>query len=423
MNLKDQFCSSPWFHMRITNNGGFEYCRWADRKHIVDQKNIATTHPLTFFQKDMASIRQDMLEGKTVVACGDCKIMEQHSKISGRQKQLLKTGIDTDNFVKTAASSTFRTEFEQTDINLLPVDWQIDLGNHCNSACVFCKPDSSSRLAAEFYKIGFIDQMPARSWVEDPASVDKFISTLISTPNLAYLHFLGGETLITPGFRTMLQALIDAGLHSRVTIGLTTNLTVWDDDINQLLTQFREVNLGVSIETTDNVNDYVRWPSQINSVLSTLERWLALAKQHDWIMSLRITPTVLTASRVVPLYQFAVDHNLGIESCNFLNDPAFMRTSVLPMSYRRAAAEQLQNWIDTQAISTTKIVNTRDLNHATAAAVQDAMSYLEYLKNAPDESDRLPALVQYLKKLEQSRSNSVLNYLPEYEQIFRSAGY
>ena len=349
--------------------------------------------------------------------------MEQHSKISGRQKQLLKTGIDTDNFVKTAASSTFRTEFEQTDINLLPVDWQIDLGNHCNGACVFCSPDSSSRLAAEFYKIGFIDQMPARSWVEDPASVDKFISTLISTPNLAYLHFLGGETLITPGFRTMLQALIDAGLHSRVTIGLTTNLTVWDDDINQLLTQFREVNLGVSIETTDNVNDYVRWPSQINSVLSTLERWLALAKQHDWIMSLRITPTVLTASRVVPLYQFAVDHNLGIESCNFLNDPAFMRTSVLPMSYRRSAAEQLQNWIDTQAISTTKIVNTRDLNHATAAAVQDAMSYLEYLKNAPDESDRLPALVQYLKKLEQSRSNSVLSYLPEYEQIFRSAGY
>ena len=414
MNLKDQFCSSPWFHMRITNNGGFEYCRWADRKHIVDQKNIATTHPLTFFQKDMASIRQDMLEGKTVAACGDCKIMEQHSKISGRQKQLLKTGIDTDNFVKTAASSTFRTEFEQTDINLLPVDWQIDLGNHCNGACVFCRPDSSSRLAAEFYKIGFIDQMPARSWVEDPASVDKFISTLISTPNLAYLHFLGGETLITPGFRTMLQALIDAGLHSRVTIGLTTNLTVWDDDINQLLTQFREVNLGVSIETTDNVNDYVRWPSQINSVLSTLERWLALAKQHDWIMSLRITPTVLTASRVVPLYQFAVDHNLGIESCNFLNDPAFMRTSVLPMSYRRSAAEQLQNWIDTQAISTTKIVNTRVLNHATAAAVQDAMSYLEYLKNAPDESDRLPALVQYLKKLEQSRSNSVLNYLPEY---------
>lgn len=423
MNVKDQFCSSPWFHMRITNDGNFEYCRWADRKHIVDQKNIATTHPLTFFQKDMALLRQDMLEGKTVAACGDCKIMEQHGKISGRQKQLLKTGIDTDNFVKTAASSTFRSVFEQTEIDLHPIDWQIDLGNHCNGACVFCSPDASSRLAAEFYKIGFIDQMPVRSWVEDPVSVDKFINTLVRTPNLAYLHFLGGETLITPGFRAMLQALIDAGLHSRVTIGLTTNLTVWDDDINRLLIQFQEVNLGVSIETTDSINDYVRWPSRIDSVLATLDRWLALSKQHNWTMSLRITPTILTASRVVSLYQFAVDHNLGIESCNFLNDPAFMRTSVLPMSHRLAAAEQLQNWIDTQTVSTAKIINTRDLNLATAAAVQDAISYLQYLKNAPDESDRLPALVQYLKKLEQSRSNSVLDYLPEYEQIFRAAGY
>jgi sulfatase maturation enzyme AslB (radical SAM superfamily) len=409
--------------MRITPNGNFRFCRWADNTQITNQPNIATTHPLTFFQKDMASVRQDMLEGKTISACNECKIMEQHGKISGRQKQLLKTGIVIDNFVKTAASSTFRTEFEQTEIDLNPVDWQIDLGNHCNGACVFCTPDSSSRLAAEFYKIGFIDRMPARSWVEDPASVDKFISTLVSTPNLAYLHFLGGETLITPGFRTMLQALITAGLHSRVIIGLTTNLTVWDNDINQLLTQFREVNLGVSIETMDHVNDYVRWPSRINLVLETLERWRVIAKKHDWIMSLRITPTVLTASRVVSLYQYAVDYNLGIESCNFLNNPAFMRTSILPMSYRLLVAEQLQKWIDTQTISNTKIVNIRDLNHAADAAVQDATSYLQYLKNAPDESDRLPALVEYLKKLEKSRSNSVLDYLPEYEQIFRSAGY
>ena len=423
MSIKDQFCSSPWFHMRITNSGNFEFCRWADRTYITDQQNISSTHPLTFFQKSMAPLRQDMLDGKLILACNECNTMEQHGKVSGRQRQLLKTGIATDNFVKTAASSPFKTAFEHSEINLRPVDWQIDLGNHCNSACVFCSPDASSRLAAEFYKIGFIDQMPARSWVEDPASVDKFISTLVSTPNLAYLHFLGGETLITPGFRIMLQALIDAGLHSRVTIGLTTNLTVWDDDINQLMTQFQAVNLGVSIETADSVNDYVRWPSRIDSVLTTLGRWVNLAKQHNWIMSLRITPTILTASRVMSLYQYAVDHNLGIESCNFLNNPAFMRTSVLPMSYRLLVAEQLQKWIDTQTISNTKIVNIRDLNHAAAAAVQDATSYLQYLKNAPDESDRLPALVQYLKKLEQSRSNSVLNYLPEYEQIFRSAGY
>ena len=423
MNIEDQFCSSPWFHMRITNNGKFEFCRWADSSHTTDQSNISTVDPLTFFQKGMAPLRQDMLDGKTVEACKQCKIMEQHSKVSGRQKQLLKTGIVIDNFAKTAASSTFRTAFEQTNVDLRPMDWQIDLGNHCNSACVFCSPDSSSRLAVEFKRIGFIDQLPDRSWVEDPVVFDKFVHTLTTTTGLTYLHFIGGETLITPGFCFILQALIAANLHSRVTIGFTTNLTVWDPEINQLLTQFKTVNLGTSIETLDRVNDYVRWPSNIDQVTDNLDRWLELAQQNDWITSLRITPTVLTASRVLSLYQLAVKHNIGIESCNFLHEPAFMRTSVLPMSQRLAAADQLQTWIDSQATTETTIINTRDLHHAQASAAQDARSYVQYLRNAPDESYRLPALVEYLKKLEKSRSNCVLDYLPEYEQIFRSAGY
>ena len=423
MNIEDQFCSSPWFHMRITNNGKLEFCRWADNHLLTDQENIATTHPLTFFQKVMAPLRQDMLDGKTVAACHYCKTMEQHGKISGRQKQLLKTGIVKDNFVKTAASSTFRTAFEKTEINLRPVDWQIDLGNHCNSACVFCSPKSSSRLASEFKRIGFIDQLPDRNWVEDPVAFNNFVHTLSTTTGLAYLHFLGGETLITPGFRSILQALIDADLHSRVAIGFTTNLTVWDPEMNQLLTQFKTVNLGTSIETLDRVNDYVRWPSNIGQVTTNLDRWIELAQQNNWITSLRITPTVLTAARVLSLYQLAVRHNIGIESCNFLHEPAFMRTSVLPMPQRLAIADQLQTWIDGQATNETTVINTRDLHHAQASAVQDAQSYVQYLRNAPDESDRLPALVEYLKKLEKSRSNCVLDYLPDYEQIFRSAGY
>jgi hypothetical protein len=93
------------------------------------------------------------------------------------------------------------------------------------------------------------------------------------------------------------------------------------------------------------------------------------------------------------------------------------------MPQRLAAADQLQTWINSQATDETKVINIRDLHHAQASAVQDAQSYVQYLTNAPDESHRLPALVEYLKKLEKSRSNSVLDYLPEYEQIFRAAGY
>ena len=78
------------------------------------------------------------------------------------------------------------------------------------------------------------------------------------TKHLAYLHFLGGETVITPAFKIILQALIDNGISKNVTIGLTTNLTVWNQEIIDMLCEFKEVNLGMSVECFDPVNDYVR---------------------------------------------------------------------------------------------------------------------------------------------------------------------
>jgi len=55
--------------------------------------------------------------------------------------------------------------------------------------------------------------------------------------------------------------------------------------------------------------------------------------------------------------------------------------------------------------------------------VEDLLSYKNYLKNEPDESFRLPDTVSYIKQLESLRNNSVLDYLPEYEELFRTAGY
>jgi predicted alpha-1,2-mannosidase len=86
--------------------------------------------------------------------------MEQHDKISGRQKQLLKTGIRLEQFEKTLASSPWVAEFAQGGTtSQVPQDWQIDLGNYCNSACIFCTPRWSSRLATEFKKIGIIEKI------------------------------------------------------------------------------------------------------------------------------------------------------------------------------------------------------------------------------------------------------------------------
>ena len=274
MPFEKNFCAGPWFHMRINNSGSYEYCRWRTKspgERDDPAHNIRVQSPSDYFQRTMAPIRKCMLAGEALDSCQECFQLEAHNKTSGRQRQLLKAGIREIHWAKTLHSSPMYDDFEHSrqhhGVTQRSVsDWQIDLGNYCNSACVFCSPESSSRLAMEFKKIGIIQQLPQASWCEDPELLDRFIQDLINSPKLRYLHFIGGETLITPGFDRILRALIDAGIAQRVTMGFTTNLTVWDPVTVDLLKQFQQVNLGVSVETLTTVNDYVRWPSRIEQV-------------------------------------------------------------------------------------------------------------------------------------------------------------
>ena len=418
--------------MRITNSGTYEPCRWMthDGGTRVDfTRNIKTVSPLTYFQRHMSGVRTELLQGQAPAICNDCHVMEQHGKPSGRQRQLLKVGVQDEYFEKSLAGSPFRTAFDysnsnQGNTNRTATDWQIDLGNYCNGACVFCNPESSSSLATEFKRIGLIEQVPPPAWCDDPELLGQFVMDLTSSTDLQYLHFLGGETVITPGFKKILSALVDADLAKNISIGFTTNLMVWSDSVVELLTQFQQVNLGMSIETLTPVNDYVRYPGQQTRTRELLDRWVALGHKHNWLIQLRITPTCLTVHELTTVYDYAWQHGTAVESCNFIDNPKFFRISVLPKNLRESAADTLRSWIATHPVADSdQIVNTRDPNRAQEQIVQDARSYLNYLESAADESDRLPDLVNYLKRLEASRGNSILTYLPQYEDLFRSAGY
>lgn len=411
--------------MRISNSGEMRYCRWADYSKPALTANIAVTKPIEYFQQNMASLRQTLAQGAMPAGCHGCYQADRFNKVSGRQRQLLKTGIQLDNFDRTLRSSPWIKEFTQAETNgvteITPQDWQIDLGNYCNSNCIFCSPSESSRLATEFRRLNLISDMPPANWSDDPQLVSAVqVALLTSRPK--FIHFVGGETIITPAFKKILLTLLSAGGNT-TTISFTTNLTVWDQEIVDLLSEFQEINIGMSVETFDQVNDYVRWPSKIDQIRANLDRWVAHGKTQGWLQTLRITPTCLTVHGLVDIYQYAIDHNLNVESVNFLERPAFLRPTVLPLEVRSSIVKKLSTWIETHSVPEGLIVNVRNPEFQQKAAIQDAKSYVQYLSTVGSEIDLLPELVQYLKRLESNRHNSILDYLPEYEHIFKSAGY
>ena len=409
--------------MRINNAGHYEYCRWIETLDRNSGPHIRDMDPKEFFQQHMSPIRQQFLNGIMPGKCTGCAKMEQHGKISGRQRQLLKVGVRVEQFEKTMSSSPWLPVFADRAVDQLPQDWQIELGNYCNSACVFCSPGSSSKLAAEWKRIGFIQDLPLSNWCDDPVLVEKLVATLKQTTHIQYLHFIGGETLITPAFKIILQALIQAGLHHTATIGFTTNISTVPVDIVDLLVQFRGVNIGMSIESFNNVNDYARWPIRLPTILENISKWRDLAQQHNWWLQLRTTPTALTVGSLLTIHDYAWDNNIAVESVNFLDKPACLRPTVLPMQYRQAIINNMKAWIADRPTNSNTIVNLRDPNVAKQQVVQDLQSYVKYLTNSPDESNQLPEMMQYLKRIEAGRGNSILTYLPEYEELFRTAGY
>ena len=102
-----------------------------------------------------------------------------------------------------------------------------------------------------------------------------------------------------------------------------------------------------------------------------------------------------------------------------------MRMTVLPYELRNNAINKLSKWIDTHSDYNTNndTINIRNPSIAKQEIINDAKSYLNYLKNAKYEPELIPRLITFLKKIESSRNISILDYKPEYEEFLRTAGY
>jgi hypothetical protein len=128
-------------------------------------------------------------------------------------------------------------------------------------------------------------------------------------------------------------------------------------------------------------------------------------------------------ANVLTVYDYAWQNNLPVESCNFLENPAFMRPTVLSQPVRQSIADAMQAWYQQRPKTQSQIINTRDPSQTRAQLTQDLASYCDYLRTAPDESHRLPDLARHLARLDRNRGNSVLEYLPQYADLLRTAGY
>lgn len=430
--LKNTFCSSPWFHIRLTYDGSYDVCRWS--KNGATDFNIRTTSLMEFYNSDaMRQLRLDMLAGNKPAVCDPCYYQDSFGKLSGRVRQLNKSAITLTEFPLSIRSSPHLPVFEYSNdhagaSNHFPTDLQIDLGNTCNSACIMCDPTASSRLVADYKKLSkldsklFAEPKLYQSWTEDSATVNRFVAELQSFPYLCYIHFLGGETLYNQAFYDICEHLDGTDLI----VGTTTNGTIYDQRIEQLIPRFKEFHLGISIESVTALNDYVRWPGPTDQILENILKFVKLREQHPGLkLELRITPNLFTISELDQVFEFMIKHDIIAESCNILHQPRCLRMELMPEDIRQETIAKLQavvdrlDWYEPQ-------VNTRRSDLSQQVIAQLANEYLDFVKTyqlPADVAESQKELVSFLKSFETIRNNTILDYAPRYTDFLRHIGY
>jgi organic radical activating enzyme len=301
----DTFCVIPWVSKEINSHQIETHCCLLPREY------------------DIEKIKNQMLEGKKPIECQQCWSIESTGKKSRRQfeNEFLnyKLDRDLDKIQQDCAESKHQT--------LL---YQISTSNLCNQACVSCNSTFSTKWAEVEKRMNII---PNPQYQLD-----------LNTANINYssakrISLLGGEPLFDPKTFEILQKLIDND-NTDCFISLITNgsINLNFQQIN-LLKQFSDLNICISIDGIGPVFEYMRWPGKWNTLIANLDQYCSIAKN----ISASYTISSLNALYYDQTVAWFKQNNLDFNH-NVISHPNWLSIKNMPVKFKQQLINK-QNFI------------------------------------------------------------------------------
>jgi sulfatase maturation enzyme AslB (radical SAM superfamily) len=417
------FCIGPWSEIRIRPDGSLNYCHTSDSPSAGDTgygDNIVSTDLDSYFKGPTVSeVRNDLLQGSPTKLCHWCYQDEKKIEFSYRRRRNIQMAIfPGEDFKKSLVQSKFFDRINSP--NYKPLFYNISAGNLCNLACVMCNENWSSRLATEFHRIGIrmatdldSNQAAILDWTRDDTVWEKFMQHILSNDQIVCIHFQGGEPLLHPRVLEFVDRCINQN-HTYFHFTMVTNGTIYDDNFLEKLKKFQSVQLEISIETLEKSNDYVRWPSDRQKVMTNIEKYLH-HRDDKLDVTIRTVPQLLTVLDYCSLLEKCKELDVIVDS-NIINRPDFFLPNVLPEHLRILAQEQLQSFINQNQSyrSLYNNLNVRNREFVIQNLVDNASMVLASLtSSSADCSKSKSFLADYLRKIDYSRNIYLGDYCPE----------
>lgn len=299
----DNFCVLPWFGREISYMGTETHCCLLPRTY------------------DITQIRREMQEGGRPAACQKCWNLEDQGIKSDRQvkNETLDYYLDRDiSFIKQDAIEQGET------IKML----KLLTSYTCNAMCVTCDPRASSSWNVLAQKINPLHPINHYRLI-DIENVKK----RVDFKNLTALSLIGGEPLYEKKNLDLLEYILEQG-NDRIFLSIVTNGSVTlTDKWKRVLGRFRNINFSVSIDGTERVFEYIRYPL----LWKDLETNLRFFKETTDNISSNYTLSNLNVNEHQNIVNWFNTNNINF-SINPVYDPVWFSPNALPAAIKRQIA-------------------------------------------------------------------------------------
>lgn len=420
----DTFCVHLWNHLRLEADTEAQVCCiYQGGKISQDGSPMSLQrHSLEeiWNSKMMRDIRRDMVRGRRVDGCVQCYQQESQGGMSMRLRDnanwesgwLNEGRMRIDEIKSDAAENGFRAPS-------LPALIEIDTGTLCNLKCRMCHDNASSLIAKDPVHSSWAADQHDGSRYHDQSKQPRHTKLRRFLPlkasfetelskrrgEIKRLYFIGGEPLLVREVPVLLEGLVNAGQSRDIELAIVSNGTVRPPWLS-LASQFRRLDLAISIDGFGKYYDYIRYPARWDELTENIRAFKAMP---NVALSAAVTIQINNALNIVDLFRYFDAMGIGFYAYP-LQAPRYLAIDAMPAAARRLAAGRLRAYGENDCLP-----QHREMVLANAAQLEPSGEALDMRL--------LRDFMLFTNDLDASRDQSIRETDPELLELLAAAGF
>ena len=274
--------------------------------------------------KEIVELRQKMLDGERPIGCRLCWENEDNGLSSLRQN------------VNKGRLDAFKNRLNKTTLSETPTQIKYTSGNECNLSCRMCLPTFSSRVKKVWEILG-----KEPNTVEDTLLNEKDY-ILSNRANLQYLDITGGEPFYNKNVKSLLKELVKSGDNAHISLHIVTNASRIDHNTVDLLKQFKDVVLSISMDGVGAHQEYIRPGSNWTTFCENVK----LLTQHQISLQVVSTISVLNIIHLEKLEQWCSENRIHWANPALIDNPEELAPHNLPYQLHDQVPEKYRKYLD-----------------------------------------------------------------------------